>query len=85
MDSSLEYNEVTFWVSFYGSFFFFKSILSYMSIATLDFFFPVYLLAIFVSSLSLSVCVGLLVRGGSLVGSICVGRVVLSIQLFCVF
>ena len=44
-----------------------KSILSDMSIATLAFF-SLRLLGKFVSSLSLSVCVGLLFRGGSLVG-----------------
>ena len=49
------------------------------------FFSPVHLLGIFVSSPSLSVCVGLLSWGGSLVGSICVGHVFLSIQLFYVF
>ena len=36
MDSSLEYYEVTFWVSFYGHFL--MSILSDMSLATLAFF-----------------------------------------------
>ena len=59
MDSSLEYYEVTFWVSFYGSFFF-KSILSDMSISTPVFFVPVRFLGKFVSSPLLSVCVGLL-------------------------
>ena len=37
MDSSLEYYEVAFWVSFYGPFL--KSILSDMSMAALAFFF----------------------------------------------
>ena len=44
-----------------------------------------HLLGKFVSSPSLSVCVGLLSWGGSLVGSICVGHAFLSIQLFYVF
>ena len=48
-------------------------------------FIPVHLLGKFVSSPSLSVSVGLLFLGGSLVGSICVGHVFLSIQLFYVF
>ena len=39
------------------------------------FFFPVHFLGIFVSNPSLSVCVGLLFWGGSLVGSICAGHV----------
>ena len=59
-----------------------KSILSDMSIAIPDFFFYVHLLGIFVSSPSLSVCVGLLSYGGSLVGSICVGHAFLSNQVF---
>ena len=49
------------------------------------FIFPVYLLVIFVSNPSLIVCVGLLFRGASLVGSICVGHNFLSIQLLYVF
>ena len=49
------------------------------------FFFPVHLLGKFVSSPSVSVFVGLLSWGGSLVGSICVGHVFLSIQLFYIF
>ena len=83
MDSSLQYYEVTFWVSLWH--FFLKSILSDMSITTPAFFFPVHLLGIFVSSPSLSVCVGLLFWGGSLVGSICVGHAFSSILLFYVF
>ena len=61
-----------------------KSIFSNMSIAT-PAFFPVCLLGKFVSSPSLSVCVSLFSWDGSLVGSICVGHVFLSIQLFYVF
>ena len=61
---------------------FLKSILSDMSIATPAFSFPVHLLGKFDS---LSVCVDLLSSGGSLVGSICLGHVFLSIQLFYVF
>ena len=83
MDSSLEYYEVTFWVSFYGSFL--KSILSDMSIVIPAFFFPVHLLGVLVSSPSLSVCVGLLFLDGSLVGGICVDHDLLSIQLSYVF
>ena len=44
-----------------------------------------YLLGKFVSSPTLSFCVGLLSRGGSLIGSICVGHAFLAIQLFYVF
>ena len=51
----------------------------------LFFFFPVSLLGKFVSTPSLSLCVTLLSWGGSLIGSICVGHVFLSIQLFYVF
>ena len=51
----------------------------------LFFFFPVHLFGKFVCSPSLSVCVGLLSWGGSLVGSICVGHAFLSIQLLYVF
>ena len=59
VDSSFEYDEVTFWMSPYGPFL--KSILSDMSIATpAFFFFFVHLLGKFVPSPSLSVCVGLL-------------------------
>ena len=83
MDSSLKY---------YGPslclfmFFVVKSILSHVSIATLAFFFfSVHLLGKFVSSPSLSVCVGLLSWGGSFVGSIFVDHAFLSIQLFYVF
>ena len=48
-------------------------------------FFPVRLLGKFVSSPLLAICVGLLSSGGSLVGSICVGHIFLSIQLFYFF
>ena len=82
MVSSLEYYEVPFWVSFMALFL--KYVFSHVSIAT-PVFFPVHLLGKFVSSPSLSVCVSLLSWGGSLVGSICVGHVLLSIQLFYVF
>ena len=61
-----------------------KSILSDISIATLAFF-PVHLSGTLFSNPSLSVCVGLLFWGGSLVGSICAGHVFLSIQLLYVF
>ena len=61
-----------------------KSTLSDMSIA-IQLFVPVRLLGKIVSSTLLSVCVGLLSRGRSLVGSICVGHVFLSMQLFYVF
>ena len=62
---------------------FLKSLMSDISIATLAFF-P-YLLGIFFSNPSPSVCVGLLFWDGFLVGSICVGHVFLSIQISYVF
>ena len=83
VDSSFEYYEVTFWVSLYGpslEVYFVSYEYCYPS-----FFFPVHLLGKFVSSPSLSVCVGLVSWDGSLVGSIRVGHVFLSIQLFYVF
>ena len=58
MDCSLEFYEVSFWIAFMALVL--KSVLSHVSNATLAFFFPVHLLGIFVSSPSLSVCVGLL-------------------------
>ena len=82
MDSSFEYYEVSFWVSFLWLFL--KSIFGNMSIATLAFF-PVYLLRKFVTSPSLSVCVGLLFLDVFLVGGICVSHDFLFIQLFYVF
>ena len=82
MDSSLENYEVTFLVSFYGSFFevyFFWYEYCYTG------FFPYPFTWNIFSSISLSVCVELLFWGGSLLGSICVGHVCLSILLFCIF
>ena len=79
----LEYYDVTFWVSLYG-----PSLEVYFvwyEYCYPCFFFRVRLLGKFVSSPSLSVCVSLLFWDGSLVGSICVGHVFLSIQLFYVF
>ena len=80
MDSSLEFFEVS-----YGSLFMafvLKSTLSYISISTLGVwgFFYVCLLGTFFSILSLSVSVGLLFCGGSVVDSIYVDHVFLSIQ-----
>ena len=83
MDSSLEYYGVTFWVSFYGPFF--EVYFVWYEYCYPCFFFPVYLLGIFVSSPSFSVCVGLLFWGGSLVSSTCVCHDFLSIQLFYIF
>ena len=50
-----------------------------------SFFFHVHFLGIFFSIPSLSVCVDVLYWGGSLVGSICVGHVLLSTQLPYIF
>ena len=84
VDSSFEYYEVTIWVSLYGPFF--EVYFVWYEYCYPYFFFPVRLLGKFVSSPSLTVCIGLLSWGGSLVGSICVGHVFfLSIQLFYVF
>ena len=47
--------------------------------------FSVHLRGIFFSSPSLSVCVGLLFWGESLISSMCVAHIFLSIQLLCVF
>ena len=56
MDSSLEYSEVTFWVTLYGPFWGVYIVL-YEYCYPGFFFFPVHFLRIFVSSPSLSVCV----------------------------
>ena len=72
MDSSLRYYDVTFWVSFYGPFS--EVYFVWYEYCYSRFFFLLSLLVIFVSSPSLSICVGLLFWRGSLVGSICVVR-----------
>ena len=76
VDSSFEYYEVNFWVSLYGPSFEVYFVWLWVLLPLL--FFPVHLIGKIVSSTSLSVCVGLLSWGGSLLGSICVGHVFLS-------
>ena len=84
VDSSFEYYEVTFWVPLYGPSFevyFVSYKYSYPSFFSCMFAWNF----LFFSNGSLSVCVGLLFRGRSLVSSIWAGHVFLSIQLFYVF
>ena len=83
MVSFPESYEVSLWVSFYGISFevhFVRCNHCFPCCSSL----PVYMAYLF-SSLSISVCVGILFWGGSLVGSICVGHVFFSVRLPYVF
>ena len=83
VDSSFEYYEVTFWVSFYGLFFL-MSIFSDMSIATLAFFPLSVCLGYFFQPFTFSLCRSFVLSWVSGGQHMC-GHVFLSIQLFYVF